>query len=185
MIIHPGITFTSRGQTEKFPHVKKNYISFDVTLTIALCFLFASENSSAEDGTLHKGNINYACENNGKTLRLFGSGDMDDFHYFEKGKPIPPWAEYCDSVEETIIENGITHIGSYAFAFFQNATKLVIPESVESVGDAAFIKMEKLASIPGSEHVKQYGDLTFGVTGITEITLSCDVPDRCFLIVHH
>ncbi len=152
-----------------------------VTLTIAFCLPFASGDSAADDSTLHKGNVNYACENNGKTLRLFGSGDMDDYDYDNK-KELAPWSKYYDSVEEIIIENGITHIGEYAFAYFQNATKLVIPESVESVGHAAFFKMEKLTSVPGSDHVKQYGDIAFGLTGITEITLNCDVPSRCFSV---
>ena len=69
------------------------------------------------------------------TLTISGSGKMDNYAYRVR----PSWHSYSDSITSLVIEEGVTSIGSYAFAEYDNLTgSLVIPEGVTSIGSYAF-----------------------------------------------
>ncbi len=79
-------------------------------------------------------------------LVISGTGDMYDFG----GTDNQHWRKYnqhyhsgngCgfgDYITEIVIESGVTHIGSSAFAAFCEVEKIVIPEGVTSIGAFAF-----------------------------------------------
>lgn len=93
----------------------------------------------------------------GKTLRVFGEGEMMDF-----GSLDPMGDEWVDSpfegafsetgIETIIIEDGVTSVGSFAFAYTEGMEeaengeessstlkKVVLGKDVEKIGDAAFM----------------------------------------------
>jgi len=98
------------------------------------------------------------CEvlEDGKTIRIFGDGEMMDF-----GSLDPMGDEWVDSpfegafseagIETIIIEDGVTSVGSFAFAYTEGfeelmngessstLKKVVLGKDVEKIGDAAFM----------------------------------------------
>lgn len=95
------------------------------------------------------------------TLTISGQGRMPDFTENKK-KSNSPW---CKSLEEgkisnVVIEEGITHIGSYSFCWYMPVTRLKqteynteglrsvkIPNSVSSIGESAFRRCSNLQSV--------------------------------------
>ena len=82
------------------------------------------------------------------TLTISGEGAMYDYYYhFYSSKDevdTRPWASYDDLIEFVVINEGITHIGDYAFSSFDLLTIVTIPESVTSIGESAFESTELL-----------------------------------------
>lgn len=72
-------------------------------------------------------------------LTISGSGEMMD--YRENNHP---WNDICDVIKTIVIEEGVTHIGKYAFHDFVNVTSdITIPASVTSIGEEAFLRISK------------------------------------------
>ena len=78
-------------------------------------------------------NATYKLYNNGELI-INGSGKIKDFSTPEKSG----WYSNCCLVKEIIINNGITHIGEFAFFDCCNVKKIEIPNSVISIGGYAF-----------------------------------------------
>ena len=62
------------------------------------------------------------------------------------------------SVEEIIIENGITSIGAWTFYNCVNLTSVTIPSSVTSIGDSAFCNCGSLESVTIPSSVRTIGN---------------------------
>ena len=73
-------------------------------------------------------------------LTISGIGAMDNYSYSINA----PW--YGLAVEEAVIEQGITSIGSSAFRSCAALTSVTIPSSVTTIGDDAFYCCENLLS---------------------------------------
>lgn len=85
-------------------------------------------------------------------LGITGTGSMNDFSV--KDNNIAWWfrSKYIDYVTYVIIEEGITHIGDWAFATL-NIETLVIPDSVVSIGDSSFAGCKSLYGVILGENV--------------------------------
>lgn len=70
---------------------------------------------------------------NGRMI-LSGSGDMADYASSDN----TPWADRSASVQSVTVENGITSIGSYAFADCIPLTSVTIGADVTRIGEGAF-----------------------------------------------
>ena len=68
-------------------------------------------------------------------LIISGTGDMDDFSAYGA---TAPWRQNQASVHSVVITEGITSIGENAFFMMPAETKIIIADSVESIGNAAF-----------------------------------------------
>jgi len=70
------------------------------------------------------------------TLTISGTGDMVDYFYWGGEAP---WYHYREYITTLILEEGITHIGDFAFYICSNiAGELYIPSSVSSIGNHTF-----------------------------------------------
>ena len=80
-----------------------------------------------------------------RTLRISGTGEMRDWEFNSK----EDWhnTQYTNVIENIMIENGITSIGSYAFYGCSSLESINIPEGVTSIGDNAFYRCSSLESI--------------------------------------
>jgi hypothetical protein len=97
------------------------------------------------------------------TLRVIGNGKMEDYpfcNYIKRGqRDLAPWyvssclGEFgypalCNlSITDVVIENGVTHIGDYAFCGLKWLKSVTIPASVVSIGADPFINCNNLTSI--------------------------------------
>ena len=80
-------------------------------------------------------------------------------------------SDYAPKVKEIIIENGVQHIGNYAFYGCTGLTSVTIPDSVESIGSLAFSNCSQLKDIfyGGSELAWKLRFSNVSVSGNTTV----------------
>jgi uncharacterized protein (TIGR02145 family) len=114
----------------------------------------------SQDGTLRvraKSGISVSYYDN--RIVIEKKGEMKD--YFNDGPypfNIPPWSK---SITRVIIEEGVTHIGSYAFYKRQDLKSVVIPNTVQTIGAAAFRECRDLISLTIPSSVRGIGSFAF------------------------
>ena len=97
------------------------------------------------------------------TLTISGTGAMKDWDY-----SIRPWS----SVTKVIIEDGVTSVGAYAFAYCYGLTSVTIGSSVETIGNWAFAYCYGLTSITMDSLVQTIGAHAFAYCyGLTSVTI--------------
>ncbi len=106
-------------------------------LTVLFVFTLLSFTAGAADnptfGTFKK-NIMWSFDTETKVLTISGKGEMADAGFANY-----PWYKYCRlDTEKLIIEEGITHIGEYAFDLMSNLKEVKLPESLNTIGKQAF-----------------------------------------------
>ena len=115
---------------------------------------------------------NLTWELNGSgILTISGYGDMYDYDWPKDAKySTAPWGEYSERVIGVIFEEGITHIGNYAFLYCNHKT-VNLPSTVKSVGDFAFAGCFKLKNVTLNDALETIGFSAFyrdeGVTTVT------------------
>ena len=91
----------------------------------------------------------------GSTVTVSGSGAMADYNYLFD----PSWVS--NSITTIIINEGVTHIGAYAFIKATNVTSVTIPTSVTSIGESAFGASPKIARINYAGSPNEWASITF------------------------
>ena len=76
-------------------------------------------------------------------LKIGGSGAMDDF----SGADPAPWKQYAGSVKKIVIGDSITSVGKNAFAGCKKAKSLTVGESVKKIGAGAFSGCKRLSAV--------------------------------------
>jgi len=94
-----------------------------------------------------------------QTLTISGYGDMTN--YSVNGSDAP-WEIFSLSIRQVILPDGITSIGTGAFANFAYLSSITIPNSVTSIGDWAFAFCSAMTSVTMSENVTSIGSVAFG-----------------------
>ena len=121
-------------------------------------------------------------------LIISGTGPIPDF---DRDNPNLPWGPY--GITEVVIEEGVTAIGSSAFAYCNDLASVTLPGTVTAIGDyafnccfgltsftvpdtvttlggKAFYDCENLETLNFPEHITMSGDGAFGVTGLRKLT---------------
>lgn len=78
------------------------------------------------------------------TLEISGTGAMDDYDDYRNPAP---WHPFSSKINEVILKDGITRIGSAAFYECPTLTSVSIPNSVKEIGDYAFTRCTNLSSV--------------------------------------
>jgi len=102
-------------------------------------------------------NVSYSLEDD--VLTIYGTGDMADYS-FDKTKRAP-WYATESTIKEVIIEDGVTSIGNYAFAYCHVLEKVTIPDSVAKIGNNAFYLDYELQDFTIPENVSEIGFSAF------------------------
>ena len=102
------------------------------------------------------------------TLYISGFGKMNDYEFPGVN---PPWYSQASSIKKVVIQEGINHIGNYAFKFCSNLTKVSIPESAYDIGEGAFAWCDSLNTVKLPEGLQQISDWMFYSSNLTHITI--------------
>lgn len=66
---------------------------------------------------------------------------MGDYeNVLNKEESTAPWWPQAEQIRHVVVKNGLNHIGHFAFAYLPNLETVILPESVSSIGTAAFQK---------------------------------------------
>ena len=89
------------------------------------------------------------------TLTITGGGRMNDYKGVlgERGEDgnrrmlgvDTPWDDH--NISRIVVEDGVTSIGNFAFAFCPGLREIVLPDTVTSIGDSVFDGSESLERI--------------------------------------
>lgn len=104
---------------------------------------------------LKPGDIKWSVSKD-NVLTISGNGRMSDFT-----NAVTPWYSKKDSIVKIVVEDGVTHIGSQAFQYFQKVKSVSLPESVTSIGDSAFYECLGLREIVLPSGLTEMGESAF------------------------
>ena len=130
-----------------------------ITLIFAMLILFTPLiASAASSGTCGAGgdNLTWTLDDNG-TFTISGRGDMVDYGSYSA----VPWYNDRLAIRTVIIEEGVTHIGSFSFEYCGLLTSVTIPDGITSIGECAFKDCVRLISIAIPESVTSIGGNAF------------------------
>ncbi len=115
-------------------------------------------------------NVTYTFDSSTGTLTISGTGAMTNYTYSNSSCNSPFYNQ--SSIENVVINSGVTSIGDRAFHSCTGLTSITIPNSVTSIGDAAFYKCTYLTSITIPDSVTSIGNNAFyQCTYLTSITI--------------
>ncbi|MCM1132383.1 MAG: leucine-rich repeat domain-containing protein [Ruminococcus flavefaciens] len=100
-------------------------------------------------------NVKWELYENG-TLRIYGTGDIKNYNYCGT-----PWYYRRTIINNAIIENGITSIGSETFGDCEKIMSITIPNNVTSIGEKAFRLCRSLTSLTIPNSVTSIGSEAF------------------------
>lgn len=135
--------------------MKKRIIGLMVVLSMLIwCVPIIAH--AATSGTCGD-NVTWTLDDEG-TLTISGTGDMENYSY---GAYDVPWYHIKNDIKTTIINNGITSIGDYAFDTCEKLTRITIPNSVTIIGNYSFSRCRSLTSITIPDSVTRIGNGAF------------------------
>ena len=162
-----------------------------LSILALLCLTVASAWAGVIDSGTN-GDITWSLDYDG-VLTISGSGAMADYDDASS----QPWEDLRSDITSIVIEDGVTHIGDWAFGYFGylesvtiptsvttigymafaessiESTSLVIPNSVTSIGDYAFMDCVLLETVTIGSGVTSIGEGAFsGCYDLATVTLN-------------
>ena len=150
-------------------------LAFVMTFSLLPTVTWAADKNAANATSGKAGdNITWVYDAAAKTITFSGTGPMYDYE-----DVYPAWADdeepFIDDVETLIVGEGITSIGAYAFytpECMDTLQCVTLPESLESIGENAFVQCENLTRITIPNKCKVIGGGAFyGCTKLQEVVL--------------
>ena len=106
-------------------------------------------------------------------LTISGSGPMPAYEYEDHlEKAYTPWSDRAAEIQKVVVENGVTSIGTWAFAGLENLTSVEIGNGVNRIDTGAFYNCPNLTEITIPDQVQYIEDNAFGrCTGLLNVDL--------------
>ncbi|MBR6718343.1 MAG: BspA family leucine-rich repeat surface protein [Oscillospiraceae bacterium] len=101
-----------------------------------------------------------------KTLTISGTGAMYD--YQEPAKT--PWYNYREEIAHIVLPEGMTTIGTCAFAWMHAVTEITVPITVTSIGMSAFELCDELEYITILNYETEIADSGWTICNVTRPT---------------
>lgn len=113
-------------------------------------------------------------------LTISGQGPMEDYELL-----CAPWDESGESfdVKKLVVEEGVTYLGTHAFAACPNLTEVTLPQSLRVIGDFCFADCSGLTSVSFSKGLLYIGASAFSSSGVRDLALPdglAGLGDMCF-----
>lgn len=155
----------------------KKILSVMLALALVLSsFIFTGVTAAAAGGDITDG-LTWSFDENTGLLTISGTGEIPD--YGDIGEFDMPWGDYAFNVKSLVIGEGVTRIGSGAFAVFVMLESVSFPSTLKSIGEYAFAYCAKLESVTldGIEEIGAYAFM--GCSGeACAYDLGFDVPEE-------
>lgn len=151
-----------------------------VIICVALLPMDAEAAEIIDSGTCGE-NLTWTLDSDG-ILTISGHGDIPSYEYGEQ-----PWAARGLLIKTIVINQGITCIGHNAFFYDGNSslTKVILPEGLTSIGTYAFAYCENLKEITIPESLSKIYNWAFSnCTAITHVYIS-DIASWCSIDFIH
>lgn len=105
-------------------------------------------------------------------LTVSGKGPMKNYNTgaFDLEGNVP-WVNSQFMIVKTIVEEGVTSIGNFAFIDFASMEEIILPSTLVKIGEGAFDRCASLKAISLPEGLKEIGDGAFADSGLQEIIL--------------
>ena len=155
-------------------------------------------NAAVQTGTCGD-NLTWAFDESTGTLTISGTGEMYNYSLVYNETPFfSPWYElpitnvliqdnvttigdfafaFCYSLRDVTIPNNITSIGDFAFAYCNNLTSsIIIPDSVTSIGSGAFGFCSNISKVHIGKNVQHFGSPFVGCANLTDIVIDSKNP---------
>ena len=114
----------------------------------------------------------------GSNLTISGSGAMNNY---TESAPAP-WYEFRDQIIKISLSEGVTKIGTRAFAECSNLLGVNIPGEVQIIGDCAFLECANMTMLVLNEGVRTIGESAFEqCKSLADVRL----PDSLVNLEHH
>ena len=141
----------------------KRIFTFFFALLSACTF---STYAAIVDGTCGD-NLTWTLNTKDSTFVISGTGEMKNYDYASA-----PWSDYASYIKYVTLPEGLTNIGSSAFAQCSGLTSITIPNSVTSIGNSAFAQCSGLTSITIPNSVTSIEAYAFyNCSGLTSVTI--------------
>ena len=97
-----------------------------------------------KDFQLQAAGWDWSYDSGTKTLRILGDGAMDDYTSPGNNTNTGPWGACAPEITRVEIDSGITHVGERTFWSYTALKSVSIPDTVQTVGQEAFVDCEAL-----------------------------------------
>ena len=127
-------------------------------------------------------NLTWRIEN--EILTISGTGAMWNYEDSKEGQTLAPWSAFEEQLTTLVLEEGITYIGERAFegcSCFEG--KLVIPNTVTSIGNSAFQSCLGIEELVLSNNLKTIGNHAF--VGCFRLKGRLEIPNGVEEIGYH
>ena len=168
--LEPYVSYVERDNTVHYNKPKETRVVavFNVTSTTnetKIGYNVSNVDKIEIDGVLLDSVVNsYTFDTLGEHTIMYTLKDSTDL------KNVPYMS--CPNLVSITIPEGITNIGSNAFAYCNNLASITIPNSVTSIGDAAFRSCSSLSTITIPNSVTSIEHDTFdNCTTLTSVTI--------------
>jgi hypothetical protein len=159
-----------------------NKILFNFTLTLAIigahCKIGVSQSTMVDEISGSCGSLTWVLTENGD-LKIAGNGEMPKYGFIRipeprgKNYPTSPWGGFKDVIYSLTIEEGVLSVGQFAFAYCENLKKVTLPQSLISIGDAAFRDCN-FSSIDLPNSIIEIGEEAFSSCNLQNV----NIPDN-------
>ena len=105
-------------------------------------------------------------------LTISGTGAMDDY---SARIDVPWYADYSKSIRKIVVEEGVSHIGKYAFADCV-AKEVDLSEGLSSIGNYAFRYCHNIQSITFPASLESVGKFAFDQTNLETVVVTGSTP---------
>lgn len=117
-------------------------------------------------------NVNWMYDASSGALTIYGSGAMTNY---TSSSPAP-WDEYKEDITTVSVNEGVSHIGNYAFRNCTSMNSITIAETVTSIGGTSLAGCSSLTDITIPDSVATIGGSAFAsCTALENLTLGKSV----------
>ena len=152
----------------------KHVLLIITVILVLLSFAFAERDNSC-------GNTLWWDLNENGVLTITGQGAMENYSLYENQAP---WYNHSDMIESVTIGEGVTSIGSYAFAYCTELKQVTLPSSLITIGTGAFESCSSMQTIIFPDQLVSVGSKAFNYcTELRTITIPVSlisIEERAF-----